>query len=121
MTSNSTIPLDAILNPYTPLAFLPPDVANPFQVICYGNVAILAVSFCKYQPTIDLIVHLQAFTWDWLMAIPEEYNIIRKAGFSWPKIIYFSSRFVFYDKICLFSCSPSPPTQIELEILVIVY
>ncbi|KIM88286.1 hypothetical protein PILCRDRAFT_771075 [Piloderma croceum F 1598] len=76
MTSNSTIPLDAILNPYTPLAFLRPEVADPFQIICYGNVATFA-----------------AFTWDWLMAIPEEYNIICKAGFSWPNIMYFLSRF----------------------------
>ncbi|KIM88427.1 hypothetical protein PILCRDRAFT_814319 [Piloderma croceum F 1598] len=74
--NNSTIPPDAILNPYTPLAFLPPDIANQFQVICYVNVAILA-----------------AFTWDWLMAIPEEYLIIRKVGFSRPNIVYFLSRF----------------------------
>ncbi|KIM88416.1 hypothetical protein PILCRDRAFT_814316 [Piloderma croceum F 1598] len=74
--NNSTIPPDAILNPYTPLAFLPPDVADQFQVICYVNVAILA-----------------AVTWDWLMAIPEEYLIIRKIGFSRPNIVYFLSRF----------------------------
>ncbi|KIM77145.1 hypothetical protein PILCRDRAFT_825699 [Piloderma croceum F 1598] len=75
-SNNSTIPPDAILNPYTPLAFLAPDVANQFQVICYVNVAILA-----------------AFTWDWLMTIPEEYEIIRKKGFSRPNIAYSLSRF----------------------------
>ena len=44
MTSNNTIPADAILNPYTPLAFLPPDVADQYQVLGYIYVATLAVS-----------------------------------------------------------------------------
>jgi hypothetical protein len=44
MTSNSTIPPDAILNPYTPLAFLPPDAADQYQVVSYVYVATLAVS-----------------------------------------------------------------------------
>jgi hypothetical protein len=65
--------------------------------------------------------HLQAFTWDWLMAIPEEYNIVRKAGFSWPNIMYFLSRSVFYDKVRLFSRSLSVPTPIDSELLVLVY
>jgi len=55
MTSNnSTIPPDAILNPYTPLAFLSPDIADQFQVICYVNVAILAVSSMIYAAMVDL-------------------------------------------------------------------
>jgi hypothetical protein len=78
--------------------------------------------FLQCQATVDLTrVHLQAFTWDWLMAIPEEYNIIRKAGFSWPNIIYFLSRSVFYDKVYFFSCSPSVSTPIDSELLVLVY
>jgi len=76
MTSNDTIPPDAILNPYTPLAFLTPDAADQYQVMLYVYVAILA-----------------AYTWDWLMAIPEEYKIIRKARFSTPNVVYFFSRF----------------------------
>jgi len=63
MASDSTIPPDAILNPYTALAFMPPDVANQYQVMCYVYVATLA-----------------AYTWDWLMSIPEEYTGIRKVG-----------------------------------------
>ena len=43
MASDSTIPPDAILNPYTVLAFMPPDVADQYQVICYVYVATLAV------------------------------------------------------------------------------
>ena len=52
--NNSAIPPDAILNPYTPMAFLLPDVADQFQVICYVNVAILAVSSMKCPATVDL-------------------------------------------------------------------
>ena len=66
------------------------------------------------------LTRLQAFTWDWLMAIPEEYNIIRKARFSWPNIIYFLSRSVFYDKVP-FSCSPSVQTPIDSQLSVFVY
>jgi len=76
MASNSTIPPEAILNPYTPLAFLPPDIANQYQVMAYVYVATLA-----------------AYTWDWLMAMPEEYKVFRKVGFSPPNITYFVSRF----------------------------
>jgi hypothetical protein len=49
-SSNSTIPTGAILNPYTPLAFLPPDVADQFQIICYVNVATLSVSLTIVRP-----------------------------------------------------------------------
>jgi hypothetical protein len=48
MASNGVIPTDAILNPYTPLAFLPPDVANQYEVRCYIYVATLAVSLLPY-------------------------------------------------------------------------
>lgn len=44
MANNTTIPPDAMLNPYTPLVFLPPDVADQFQVMAYVYVATLAVS-----------------------------------------------------------------------------
>ncbi|KIM88317.1 hypothetical protein PILCRDRAFT_814216 [Piloderma croceum F 1598] len=76
MASNGVIPPDAILNPYTPLAFLPPDVANQYQARCYVYVATLA-----------------AYSWDWLMSIPEEYRAVRQVGFSPPNIAYFVSRF----------------------------
>jgi hypothetical protein len=47
MANNSTIPLDAVLNPHTPLAFLTPDIAHQFQIICYVNVATLAVNLMQ--------------------------------------------------------------------------
>jgi hypothetical protein len=90
--TNSTIPPDAILNPYTPLAFLPPDVANQYQIVCYVYVATLAVSSIKCRATAAYLIHFQAYTWDWLMSIPEEYRVIRKVGFTPPNVAYFVSR-----------------------------
>ena len=39
-------------------------------------------------------VYLQAYAWDWLMSIPEEYAAVRKVGFKAPNIAYFLSRSV---------------------------
>ena len=38
------IPPEAILNPYTPLAFLPPVIANQYEIVGYVYIATLAVS-----------------------------------------------------------------------------
>jgi len=61
MDTNNIIPQDAILNPYTPLAFMPPDVADQFQAMCYVNVAVLAVSSMQCQ-AIDLISYTHRLT-----------------------------------------------------------
>jgi hypothetical protein len=62
MATNTTIPQDAILNPYTPLAFMAPDVADQFQAMCYVNVAVLAVSSMQFLATIDLISYTRRLT-----------------------------------------------------------
>lgn len=58
MASNETIPPDAILNPYTPLAFLPPDVADQYQIMCYVYVATLAVSVISCETMLNNIPYL---------------------------------------------------------------
>ncbi|KIM88397.1 hypothetical protein PILCRDRAFT_255837 [Piloderma croceum F 1598] len=75
MVNDSSIPPEAILNPYTPLAFLPPEFAGNYEIIRYVHVATLA-----------------AYTWDWLMSMPEEYAIVRNMGITAPNIVYFLSR-----------------------------
>ncbi|KIM88395.1 hypothetical protein PILCRDRAFT_3392 [Piloderma croceum F 1598] len=75
MVNDSIIPPEAILNPYTPLAFLPPEFANNYEIIRYMHVATL-----------------MAYTWDWLMSMPEEYAIARDVGITAPNIAYFLSR-----------------------------
>ena len=54
MANNTAIPPDAILNPYTPLAFMLPDVADQYQVMLYVYVATFAVSLIQRQTTIEL-------------------------------------------------------------------
>jgi len=44
MVNDSSIPPEAILNPYTPLGFLPPEFADNYQIVRYMHVAIFAVS-----------------------------------------------------------------------------
>lgn len=45
MAANFTlIPQEAILNPYTPLAFLSPAIASQYEIVGYVYVATLAVS-----------------------------------------------------------------------------
>jgi len=64
-----------VLNPNTPLAFLPPTFADQFQVSCFVCVA-----------------GLSAFVWDWFMSWTEEYRIFRRTRFSVPDIAYVLSR-----------------------------
>jgi hypothetical protein len=44
MVNGSSIPPEAILNPYTPLAFLPPEFADKYEIVCYVHVATFVVS-----------------------------------------------------------------------------
>jgi hypothetical protein len=44
MVNDSGIPPEAILNPYTPLAFLPPEFAGHYEIASYVHVATMAVS-----------------------------------------------------------------------------
>ena len=43
---------------------------------------------------VSIPICLQAYAWDWLMSIPEEYAAVRKVGFKAPNIAYFLSRSV---------------------------
>jgi hypothetical protein len=62
-------------NPTTPLAFLPPTIAEQFQVAVYLAVASMA-----------------AFIWDWLTAIPDEIKLLRGRRLDPPVVVYFLSR-----------------------------
>ncbi|KAL6308126.1 hypothetical protein BKA93DRAFT_726060 [Sparassis latifolia] len=69
-------------NPYTPLAFLQPAMANDFEGSRYLYVATLS-----------------AFTLDWMMAWPDEYRIIVKAPIRLSNIIYCISRIFAFTYI----------------------
>lgn len=43
------------------------------------------------------IVFVQAYIWDWLMSLPEEYTAFKKVGFRLPNMAYFASRSVIHS------------------------
>ncbi|KZP23259.1 hypothetical protein FIBSPDRAFT_823569 [Athelia psychrophila] len=81
MNSSGT---SAMPNPYTPMAFLPPSLAQDFEVTTYLY-----------------FTSLGALIWDWLMTMPDEYRIASKVGIpNTSKISYFCAR-VFSLAYCL--------------------
>ncbi|KZP03518.1 hypothetical protein FIBSPDRAFT_768830 [Athelia psychrophila] len=62
-------------NPYTPMAYLPPELAALHQLEAYVYVASLG-----------------ALVWDWLMSIPDEYRILSAGRISKSKVAYISAR-----------------------------
>jgi hypothetical protein len=93
-TSNTSISLP---NPFTPLAFLPPDIAGQVQAMIYITIATTAVSIGLQ---IDLPLHshrqphlfVKVYASDWLSALPEELRMARKDTRSVALIPYFLSR-----------------------------
>ncbi|KIM82763.1 hypothetical protein PILCRDRAFT_70458 [Piloderma croceum F 1598] len=69
MASNSTV--HTLPNPNTPLVFLPPILAEELEVSSYV-----------------------AFVWDWIMSMPEEYEILRKSTFRTLDVTYVLSQLV---------------------------
>jgi hypothetical protein len=63
MANDSGICPEAILNPYTPLAFLPPEFAasDKYEIICYMHVATLAVSLFMHCIAKKIILGLSAY------------------------------------------------------------
>ncbi|KAF9528998.1 hypothetical protein CPB83DRAFT_765984 [Crepidotus variabilis] len=72
MAQNGTFP---ILNPYTPLAFLTPQVADTTSLYRYVVVGSLSVMI-----------------WDLLQAFPEDYRVIFRQKFSCKTIIFVVAR-----------------------------
>jgi len=86
-----------IINPYTPLAYLPAATANQFEASRYLYVATLG-----------------AFLWDWFMSMPEEYRLLAKASRPVPVFVYFLSRIsavLYILTSTLFQAAPIPNCQ----------
>jgi hypothetical protein len=91
MAPNHTVPLP---NPLTPMAYLPPGLAGEYQGVTYLYVGTLSVSPKCYKRILAKSMHrlAKAFVWDWLMSIPEEYEVCRKRQLSPVVVAYFVSR-----------------------------
>ena len=85
-----------VLNPSTPLAFLPPALADQYQNACFVAVVCFSVNMhhVNIRETHDPIQLLQAFAWDWLMSIAQEYKVVRHSRFNVLMIAYILSRSV---------------------------
>ncbi|KAF5336297.1 hypothetical protein D9758_014487 [Tetrapyrgos nigripes] len=71
--SNETAP--SLPNPFTPLAFLPPDIANQFEVSRYLTA-----------------VTLGGYIWDSAVNLESDYQLLFKHKIRYPTIIYYLSR-----------------------------
>lgn len=81
MVNDRVIPTDAMLNPYTLLAFLPPEFADNLEIIRYVHAATLAVSLLIQCNVKKLILGL--------LACRLTRGIVRDAGITAPNIAYF--------------------------------
>ena len=110
--SNTTVTVDGspVLNPFSWSAFLPPDVAAEVNVESFilAGVAGVRVSLCWVNGRAD---EHQAFVWDILNNIREDYILVtRRSRLGLPIIIYVLSKyahlilFFFRSKLNL-SCS----------------
>ena len=90
---NSTYP---IVNPYTPLAFIPPDLANQFVLVVYmlaATVGVRGVLSYDIGTVSEMRVLLtQIWFWDVVMSIPEEIRMCAGRKLTVTDLIYFSSR-----------------------------
>ncbi|KAI0783197.1 hypothetical protein C8Q75DRAFT_811017 [Abortiporus biennis] len=77
--TNTTLP-----NPFTPLAFLPPDIAHQVQV---AQLLVMAV--------------IGAWMWDYLMFLYEEYSMFIKHKLALPDVVYALSRIVAISYIAM--------------------
>jgi hypothetical protein len=92
MAANSTIP--TLPNPFTPLAFLPPALAGQHEAAIYVSVAMLSARTVLPSMLRLYWAHfnLKAFSWDWIMSLPEEIKMCRQREFTPAIIAYFLSR-----------------------------
>ncbi|KAI0783198.1 hypothetical protein C8Q75DRAFT_726448 [Abortiporus biennis] len=77
--TNTTLP-----NPFTPLAFLPPDIAHQVQV---AQLLIMTV--------------IGAWMWDYLMSLYEEYSMFTKHKLALSDLVYALSRIVAISYIAV--------------------
>ena len=93
------------LNPDTSLAFLPPTIATQLEAIRYLSVVVLGVSGYILGVVISKIHFLfdyhQAFAWDILGSLSQDYRLFTKQKFNLPTVAYFVSRFAI--NLLLFS------------------
>jgi hypothetical protein len=85
---------ETLPNPFTPLAFLPPDLANRIEVARYLMVATCGVctSSSDIKDATSTDTGFQMFAWDILINIRNDYKMLTKFKIAWPIVTYYCSR-----------------------------
>jgi len=80
-------------NQFTPLAFLPTEMAEVKTNQVYASIGSLAVSPTSFLQSNDHgIVFLQGLIWDISLHIPEDYKLLTRHRINLSTIIYCISR-----------------------------
>ena len=92
--NSATIP--DLPNPFTPFAFLPPDVADQVAQGRYMLFIAVGVSVASHKilsiSRTHSIVYIQAWLWDAVMSLSQEYHIFATFGIKLPDVAYIVSR-----------------------------
>jgi len=99
-TNNSSISgaVPQLPNPFTPMAFLPPEAA--YRVTISNYICVGTMGVCDYQYRFALsfysisLVIFQMMTWDILSNLRQDYALLFKFLMRAPTIVYFISRSV---------------------------
>ncbi|CAL1708181.1 unnamed protein product [Somion occarium] len=100
--ASSDVPLESLLNPITPLAFLPPKLASEFEASRYVFACVLG-----------------AWLWDLLMGIPEDIRMFRKERVALSDVAYVLARIAsggFVTMSFLFAAAPLSNCQTMINI-----
>lgn len=79
------------MNPYTPLAFLPPDLASQFEVSRYIYAVTLGVSHrpARFETWLSWP---QGYLWDIAVNFNNDYKLIFVHTIRLPTVVYYLSR-----------------------------
>ncbi|KAF9476643.1 hypothetical protein BDN70DRAFT_934898 [Pholiota conissans] len=81
-----------VLNPLTPMAFLPPDLAAQLTMEIYITIASVAIQI-----------------WDVITHLPDDYILVRKYRIKFPTVVYFISRWTTIAYLVLVLITNSAP------------
>lgn len=83
-----------------PLASSEVETALPYELQIASYVALVVLTVRRGSVTFGgglgkcSLIHQQSYTWDWILSIPEEYEILQSVGLNRPIAVYYLSRFV---------------------------
>ncbi|KZP20659.1 hypothetical protein FIBSPDRAFT_533166 [Athelia psychrophila] len=93
-----------------PLASSEVETALPYELQIASYVALVVLTVRRGSVTFGgglgkcSLIHQQSYTWDWILSIPEEYEILQSVGLNRPIAVYYLSR-IFSLCYCVSECT----------------